>query len=186
MNRKFAVVGDRVFETTGVGAEMVPAGTLASGAAAPLLSLPNPDWLQQRVAAGTYLPDEGLVPLPLNPDANGGVFVAGGPAVINHSATPQARYRGERLLVTLQPIGASVANSRAFATPGVFVGTSVQGGSLGRISLGNYTSQAFGIRFAMRPAEPGVAIFIPVSLSIYPTGTDSFLVAIEVLGRYIQ
>lgn len=143
-----------------------------------------PDWMAGRQAGGVWDRDEDLVPLGLKPDANGGVFVAGGPSTINFIGAVTKPFQGERPFATVVPTGTSVAGVRAFGL--IFVGNDVQMGQIAPIDLGVFVPTSFGARMKMTPAEPGIALQISVSLSVYPTGTDSVLVSLVVFGKQFQ
>lgn len=132
--------------------------------------LPAVEWRDARQANGVYEAQENMVPLPFIPDTNGGVFVPGGAAMITWIGKPQRPCRAERLLVNVAPVVIStpgLAGTRALAL-GPFVGADFQPTARGNIDLGFYTSQAFGVRFALTAAEPGIEIAFPVTLSVYP------------------
>ena len=151
-------------------------------------ALPPVDWRQKRAANGVFDAQENMVPLPFVPDANGGVFVPGGPTLINWIGKPQRPYRAERLLVNVAPVVVStpgLAGTRALCL-GPFVGSDFQPTARGQIDLGFYTANAFGVRFALTAAEPGIEIAFPVNLSVYPGATgESVFISLQMNGANI-
>lgn len=151
-------------------------------------SLPQVDWRQARQANGVYDAQENMVPLPFVPDTNGGSFVPGGPGLITWIGKPQRPYRAERLLVNVAPVVVStpgLAGTRALSL-GPFVGSDFQPSARGQIDLGFYTAQAFGVRFALTAAEPGIEIAFPTTLSVYPGATgESVFISLQMNGANI-
>jgi hypothetical protein len=202
--REMAVVGQYYQQVLGAGGQpvlmpvamhaMAPQGgqqmqMTAAQQVAPIFAAPAPqpppaDWMNRRAAPGIYDPDEDLVPLPLLPDTNGGVFVAGGPTTITWVGRVQKPFQGERLLASVSPTGASVAGVVALGQ--IYVGTDPQMAQIGSFNLAFYVPGAFGVRHKWTPAEPGIDINIPVTLSVYPTGTDSVFISMQVNGAILQ
>jgi len=177
-----------------LNAAMMAAGpALGLAQAAPMPAAPmmvaQPDpgpaaWRGGQRAPGVYEPDEDLVPLPLIPDTNGGVFVAGGPTTITWVGRVQKPFQGQRLLASVTPNGMSVAGVVGLAQ--IYVGTDPQMAQIGSFNLAFYVPGAFGVRHQWTPAEPGIDINIPVTLSTYPTGTDSVFITMQVNGAILQ
>lgn len=151
-------------------------------------TLPAVDWRNARMANGVYDAQENMVPLPFVPDTNGGVFVPSGATLITWIGKPQRPYRAERLLVNVAPVVVStpgLAGTRALSL-GPFVGADFQPTARGQIDLGFYTAQAFGVRFALTAAEPGIEIAFPVNLSVYPGATgESVFISLQMNGANI-
>ena len=151
-------------------------------------ALPQVDWRQARQANGVYDSQENMVPLPFVPDTNGGVFVPSGATLITWIGKPQRPYRAERLLVNVAPVVVStpgLAGTRALSL-GPFVGADFQPTARGQIDLGFYTAQAFGVRFALTAAEPGIEIAFPVNLSVYPAASgESVFISLQMNGANI-
>ena len=141
-------------------------------------------WMAGRQAPGVWANDEDMVPLPLIPEVNGGVFVAGGPTTINFVGKTQKPFRAERPFADIVPTGTSVAGVRAYAE--AWVGTDYQGANIAPFNLASFVATAFGSRLKLKPAEPGVEITLQVTLSTYPTGSDSVSVGIDLMGAYYQ
>ena len=149
------------------------------------LSLPDrPQWREQ-LAPGVIQPDEGMVPLPLEPQAGSGTFTSTLFA-ITFQGQLQKPYRPERLLVS------TARNTPAANIPRVlgqvFVGTDLQAAEITTFDLelvGNANS--FGTRLTCKAAEPGVLVRILASLSSpLPTTTDSIFASMLWLGRIIH
>lgn len=161
-------------------AAMAAASAPQVGPAAPNV----PSWMAGRHAPGVWQNDEDLVPLPLIPETNGGVFIAGGPTTINFVGRTQKPFRAERPVADVVPTGTSVAGVRAYAQ--AWVGTDYQGANIAPFNLGTFVATSFGVRLKLKPAEPGVEITFQVTLSTYPTGTDNVSVGIDLLGAFYQ
>lgn len=147
------------------------------------LKLPQkPGWRNQ-LAPGVIQPDEGMVPLPLSPNTNNGIFAAGGGTII-FSGQLQKPYRPERLLVSAVRTGAS-ATGRLLGQ--LFVGTDLQQADISGFDVeifGNPT--AFGTRLTCKAAEPGVLIRLLVTPTSFPTGTDTILLTCSFAGRVVH
>jgi hypothetical protein len=146
----------------------------------------KPDWRQGQLAPGVLAPSEGLEPMPLTPNLNGGVFDASTP-LISFTGRPQRPFRGERLLAQVLRSGTSAAGVFAVTT-GVFVGTSLQQLQIGNYNLDFFPANAFGVRLDMIPAEPGIDITINVTVTPAATitGTDFLSVQLLLLGRCMR
>ncbi len=149
------------------------------------MALPDrPQWRDQ-LAPGVIQPDEGMVPLPLEPQAGSGTFTSTLFA-ITFQGQLQKPYRPERLLVS------TARNTPAANIPRVlgqvFVGTDLQAAEITTFDLelvGNANS--FGTRLTCKAAEPGVLVRILASLSSpLPTTTDSIFASMLWLGRIIH
>ena len=147
------------------------------------MAIPDrPDWRAQ-MAPGVIMPDEGMVPLPMAPQANNGFFSATVPQ-ITYQGQLQKPFRAERLLVSTVRNGPS-AVSRLLAQ--LFVGTDLQGGDITQWDaelIGQ--ADAFGTRLTTKAAEPGVLIRMIVALSQGLTGTDTIFATMNWLGRIVH
>jgi len=158
---------------------------------APQGPAPNPSWRDGEVAPGVQTTQEGMVPLPLVPQQNGGIFTGPGgtPANVTQiifQGSLQKPYRAERLLVQVARIG-SAATAGLFLQAQIFVGTDLQQGDILPIylePLGGAT--AFGTRLTLMQAPPGVLIRLICSLTGALTTTDTFAVNMQFLGRIIH
>lgn len=153
------------------------------------MALPaKPSWRKEQLAPGVIRPDEGMVPLPLVPDAQGGRFLgSGGATQITWSGQLQKPFRGERLLVSVVRTSTeNTAIARLLGT--LYVGTGLQQAEIAGwdIELIGQAS-SFGTRLTCQPAEPGVLIRLVVNLSQAFTNTnDSISANIMFLGRIIH
>jgi hypothetical protein len=142
----------------------------------------RPEWRAQ-MAPGVIMPDEGMVPLPMAPQANNGFFSATFPQ-ITFQGQLQKPFRAERLLVSTVRTGPS-AVGRLLAQ--LFVGTDLQGGDITQWDaelIGQ--ADAFGTRLTTKAAEPGVLIRMIVALSNSLTGTDTIFATMNWLGRIVH
>ena len=146
----------------------------------PQVQLQRPPWRGSQLAPGVIAPDEGLVPLPLG---NFTFSVANG-QVFTFSGQMQKPFRGERLLVTVQRTGTS-AVGRLLGQ--IFVGTDLSQADVQQLELESIGNPlAFGVRLTMKPAQPGVFIRIPVTLSSAITSTDTIFASVSLLGRIVH
>lgn len=146
-----------------------------------MLASPKPGWRQHRLAPGVQAPGEGLIPLPLVADANGGVFTAA-VLTINFQARPQKPFHPERLLVTVRRNGAA---GTIVLCDTMFVGTDLQTAEIGSFDIEQYGPTAFGVRLSLKPAEPGILIRLACRANPAPAGADTVAVAMQFLGRYV-
>ena len=142
----------------------------------------KPTWRSRQLAPGVIAPDQGLLPLPL----------AGTPSNTFDATTPtitfegqiQKPFRGERLLVSTVRTGVS-AVGRLISQ--LFVGT-----DLNQLDVPGFDAEqvgdpnAFGVRLAMKPAQPGVFIRLVTTLSTPVTAADTIFATVSVLGRNIH
>jgi hypothetical protein len=148
------------------------------------LQLPDrPHWREQ-LAPGVIQPDEGMVPLPLDPQANGGLFTVNQFA-ITYQGQLQKPYRPERLLVSSARNGTSSAIPRILGQ--VFVGTDLQAAEITQFDLELVgKADSFGTRLTCKAAEPGVLVRILAQLSQALIGTDTIFVSMMWLGRIVH
>jgi len=147
------------------------------------MAIPHkPQWRDQ-MAPGVIMPDEGMVPLPLTAQANGGFFDTTFNQ-ITFQGQLQKPFRPERLLVSTVRNGAS-AVGRLLTQ--LFVGTDLQGGDITQWDaelIGQ--ANAFGTRLTCKAAEPGVLVRMIVSLSQPVTGSDTVFATMTWLGRIVH
>lgn len=143
---------------------------------------PRPPWREQ-MAPGVIMPDEGMVPLPLSPQANGGFFDTTFNQ-ITFQGQLQKPFRCERLLVSTVRNGTSSVG-RLLAQ--LFIGTDLQGGDITQWDaelIGQ--ANAFGTRLTTKAAEPGVLVRMIVTLSQPVTGSDTVFATMTWLGRIVH
>jgi hypothetical protein len=142
----------------------------------------RPHWRQQ-LAPGVIQPDEGMVPLPLQPLANGGVYNSA-LSIITFQGQLQKPFRGERLLVSTVRTG-TTAVGRLLTQ--FFIGTDLMQADIQGWDaelIGNPNS--FGTRLTMKAAEPGVLIRAIVTLSNNVAGSDTIFANFTLLGRIVH
>jgi len=143
----------------------------------------KPSWRKKQLAPGVQAPDQGLMPLPLTPLANNGIFDLN-TAQITFQGQLQKPFRGERVLVSTVRTGAT-AVGRLLAQ--VFVGTDLQQADVQGFDIEQIgETQAFGVRLTMQPAQPGVLIRIITTIDTPVTGTDTVKANMQILGRIIS
>ena len=146
---------------------------------------PKPQWRNQ-LAPGVIQPDEGMVPLPMTPNAGSpipGTFDAA-IGTITWSGQLQKPYRAERLLVSVVRNGAS-AVGRLLTQ--FFVGTDLQQAEINGWDAELVGNQgAFGTRLTAKAAEPGVFLRLVVSLSQNVSASDTIFATMMFLGRVIH
>lgn len=143
---------------------------------------PKPGWRKQ-LAPGVIQPDEGMVPLPLAPQANGGTFTTAIPQ-ITFQGQLQKPFRAERLLVSVVRTGPT-ATGRLLSQ--LFVGTDLQQAEIAGWDIeliGQAT--AFGTRLTSKAAEPGVLIRVVSTLSSGLTAPDTIFASVMFLGRVVH
>lgn len=143
---------------------------------------PKPQWRSQ-LAPGVIAPDEGMVPLTLAGQTNGGVFSAT-VNQITFQGQLQKPYRPERLLVSTVKTGTS-ATGRLLTV--LYVGTDLQQADItGWDAELVGQANAFGTRLTCKAAEPGVFVRAVVTLSNALTGTDTIFANFTFLGRVVH
>jgi hypothetical protein len=145
---------------------------------------PKPNWRDQ-LAPGVMQPDEGMVPLPLAPQAGTplGTFTATVPT-ITFQGQLQKPFRPERLLTSTVRTGAT-AVGRLLAQ--LYVGTDLQQAEItGWDAELIGAATAFGTRLTCKAAEPGVFVRMVISISSLLTGTDTIQANLTFLGRVIH
>lgn len=144
----------------------------------------RPQWREQ-LAPGVIAPDEGMVPLPLEPQAGNGTFTST-LFSITFSGQLQKPYRPERLLVSSSRIGSGAQAPRLLGQ--IFVGTDLQAAEITQFDLELVgLAGSFGTRLTCKAAEPGVLVRILTQLSSpLPTTTDTIYANMMWLGRVIH
>lgn len=147
-----------------------------------VIRVKKPGWRRSTLAPGVIAPDQGMLPLPL----------AGQPSstfdlntnTITFQGQLQKPFRGERLLVSTVRTG-TTATGRLLSQ--LFVGTDLQ-----QLDVPQFDAEqvgdpnAFGVRLAMKPAQPGVFIRLVVTLSSALTTTDTIFTSVTILGRNVH
>jgi hypothetical protein len=173
--------GDGYFDVVGRAAPRRPAPRRRAGRREIAIP-PKPQWRQQ-LAPGVIQPDEGMVPLPLQPLSNNGTFAAG-VAQITWQGDLQKPYRPERLLVSVVRTGTS-AVGRLLGL--LWVGTDLQQADIFGFDIEQFGSNtAFGTRLTCKAAQPGVKIRLVITPSSVPTGTDTIFATISFSGRVVH
>lgn len=184
LQRRFDVVGEDDDDVMDVypGVQGDVMGYDVMGAGKKGMRMRKPAWRQGQVAPGVQLPDEGLVSLPLNGTTGTNTFALAQQS-ITFAGQLQKPFRGERLLVSVVRTGAT-AIGRLLGQ--IFVGTDLQQADITALDLEQIgQANAFGVRLAMKPAQPGVLIQIPTRLSNAIAGTDTILATVQLLGRIV-
>lgn len=147
------------------------------------IAIPHkPEWRSQ-LAPGVIQPDEGMVPLTLVGQTNGGTFNLANQA-ITFQGQLQKPYRAERLLTSTVRVGTS-AVGRLLTV--LYVGTDLQ-----QADINGWDAElvglpgAFGTRLTCKSAEPGVLIRAVITLSTALTTTDTIQANLTFMGRIIH
>jgi hypothetical protein len=175
------LLGDDVLGFDTVGARRVMQAVARAARGRSMRLPPKAPWRQTQLAPGVQSPGQGLIPLPLVPDAAGGVFAAA-TTLINFQARPQKPYRPERLLATVRRTGA--AGTIIFCDT-MFVGTDLQTAEVGAFDIENFGPTAFGVRLSLKPCEPGILVRLALRAAPAPAGADTVAVGLMFLGQYI-
>ncbi len=146
------------------------------------IAVRRPTWRGRQLAPGVIAPDQGMLPLPLagTPSSTFDVNIN----AITFEGQIQKPFRGERLLVSTVRTG-TTAVGRLIAQ--LFVGT-----DLNQLDVPGFDAEqigdpnAFGVRLAMKPAQPGVFIRLVTTLSTPLTTTDTIFATVSILGRNIH
>lgn len=143
----------------------------------------KPSWRQGQLAPGVPGPSQGLEPLPLTPNLNGGVFDPANPA-IDFTARPQAPFRAERLLASVRR--SAGAGGILILCQALFIGRELQQVESGPFDVEFFAPTAFGVRLNLAPAEPGILIRLILNANpIVPVG-ETVAVSMMFLGRTIR
>jgi len=146
-----------------------------------ILKLKKPGWRQTQVAPGVIAPDQGMWPLPLT--GNPANTFSAGVQNITFTGQLQKPFRGERLLFSTVRTGATAIG---LVLGQLFVGTDlnqldVQAFDVEQVGDPN----AFGVRLAMKPAQPGVLIRLVCGLSIPVAAADTIQCSVSLMGRVV-
>jgi hypothetical protein len=143
----------------------------------------RPGWRNQ-LAPGVIQPDEGMVPLALTPQTNGGFFTST-LSEITWIGRLQKPYRPERLIVTVSRVGTD-AVGRLLGQ--LYVGTDLQQATIEAWDIEAIgATTAFGTRLTCHQAEPGVELSLIVHLSSAMTiTTSSIFASVQFLGRIVH
>lgn len=183
------VIGEVMGEESGLDGVMSTIGRHRHHRGSLLALPPQAPWraATNGMPTGVNAPSEGLEPLPLNPDLQGGVFTNPGAPIITWTARPQRPFRAERFLAQVGRAGATAAAGVFANAQGVFVGTVLQQLQLGGFNIEFFGSGAFGVRMDLSPAAAGLDITVPVTLggALLAVG-DSVAVTMMFLGSSVR
>lgn len=141
----------------------------------------KPAWRQTQMAPGVIAPDQGLWPLPLTGVPSDTFALA--TQAITFQGQVQKPFRGERLLVSTVRTGPTAV--------GIIRGQLFVGTDLNQLDTPPFDIEqlgapnAFGVRMAMKPCQPGVFIRIVCTLSAAIAGADTIFCSVTILGRNI-
>lgn len=147
-----------------------------------LIRVRKPGWRQSQVAPGVIAPDQGMLPLPMQ-GLPSNTFALAVPN-ITFQGQVQKPFRGERLLVSTVRTGASAV--------GLILGQLFVGTDLNQLDTTQFDVEqigdpnAFGVRLALKPCQPGVFIRLVCSLSSALAGADTILTSVTLLGRGVH
>ena len=144
----------------------------------------KPGWRQGQLAPGLNQAQEGLVPLPLAPQSNAGVFDVNN-TNITFQGQLQKPFRGERVLVSVVRNNPT-ATSRLITK--IWVGTNLMLADIQGIDIELVgAAGSFGTRLTMLQAPPGVLVRLEVSATPPVTGTtDTITASMMILGRIVH
>jgi hypothetical protein len=182
LGRVGAVLGELAHELAGAGSMQVGASHKHGH------HMRRPHWREQELAPGVVLPGEGLIPLPLTPLQQDGVWsIATGFGAITFQGQIQVPFRSERLLAQSARSGATAQAARIYGQ--FFVGIGLQQAEIFGVDVELLGApNAFDVRMTMVQAPPGVLIRCLTTLQgPTPTGTDSItLPGMMFLGRVVH
>lgn len=141
----------------------------------------KPAWRQTQMAPGVIAPDQGLWPLPLTGVPSDTFALA--TQAITFQGQVQKPFRGERLLVSTVRTGPTAV--------GIIRGQLFVGTDLNQLDTPPFDIEqlgapnAFGVRMAMKPCQPGVFIRLVCTLSAAIAGADTIFCSVTILGRNI-
>ena len=179
------VMGD-VIGYTDEGVAIVGArkrrGARRAGRGGALVRVQKPAWRNSQLAPGVIAPDQGLLPLPMAGQPSNTFALA--TQNITFVGQLQKPFRGERLLVSTVRTGATAT--------GLLLGQLFVGTDLSQLDVTAFDIEqvgdpnAFGVRLAMKPAQPGVFIRLVVGLSTPIAAADTIQMSVTLLGRNIH
>lgn len=139
----------------------------------------KPDWRQRQLAPGVQAPDEGLESLPM------GNFTFTAAAQTNtYSGQVQKPFQGERWLLRVVRTGTTATG---IILAQLFAGTDLAQLDVTPLDLESLARpDAFGVRNAMKPVQPGVLMRAVSSLSTAVGGTDTIATSLQLLGKLIH
>lgn len=147
-----------------------------------VVAVQRPGWRNGQVAPGVQAPAQGLVPITFQPQE--AQQFSATVSFLTFTAKTQVPFRGERLLVEVLREGVS-ATGRLIGQ--MFMGIGLQQANIQGFDIETVgRSDAFGVRMAMQPIEPGVDGNILVRLSTPLAGADVIRVGITVMGKNIM
>lgn len=140
-------------------------------------------WRAPQLAPGVMAPFEGLVPLPLVPNAGGGTFTS----LVNNitfQARPQKPFRGERLVASVRR--SAGAGAVLILAQSIFVGTDLQQAFAGGIDIEVFAANSVDVRMVFTAAQPGIEYSILCTPTIAVPVGETVSVSLTVLGRIVQ
>jgi hypothetical protein len=147
-----------------------------------LIKVQKPKWRASQVAPGVIAPDQGLLPLPMQGQPSNTFSAA--VQNITFQGQIQKPFRGERLLVSTVRTGATAV--------GIILGQLFVGTDLNQLDVTQFDVEqvgapnAFGVRLALKPAQPGVFIRLVCGLSAAVGGADTIFCSVTLLGRGVH
>lgn len=153
-----------------------------AGRGGAMVRVKKPGWRQSQLAPGVIAPDQGMLPLPMAGQPSNTFALA--TQNITFVGQLQKPFRGERLLVSTVRTGPTAI--------GLLLGQLFVGTDLSQLDVTAFDIEqvgdpnAFGVRLAMKPAQPGVFIRLVVGLSTPIAGADTIQTSVTLLGRNIH
>jgi hypothetical protein len=153
-----------------------------AGGGGAMIRVQKPGWRQSQLAPGVIAPDQGLLPLPMAGQPSNTFALA--TQNITFVGQLQKPFRGERLLVSTVRTGGTAT--------GLLLGQLFVGTDLSQLDVTAFDIEqvgdpnAFGVRLAMKPAQPGVFIRLVVGLSTPIAAADTIQTSVTLLGRNIH
>lgn len=146
------------------------------------ISVARPKWRGSQLAPGVIAPDQGMLTLPLTGTPSNTFSLT--QQATTFVGQVQKPFRAERLLVSTVRTGTS-AVGRLLGL--LFNGTDLQQLDITRFDIEQLGSpNAFGVRLATKPVQPGVLIRLDVTLSTALTTTDTIFTSVQLLGRNVH
>lgn len=147
-----------------------------------MIRVAKPNWRQSQVAPGVIAPDQGMLPLPMQGQPSNTFSAA--VQNITFQGQIQKPFRGERLLVSTVRTGPTAV--------GIILGQLFVGTDLNQLDVTQFDVEqvgapnAFGVRLALKPAQPGVFIRLVCGLSAAVGGADTIFCSVTLLGRGVH
>lgn len=142
----------------------------------------KPGWRRSQMAPGVIAPDQGLLVLPMAGTV-GNQFTSA-INTITFEGQVQKPFRGERLLVSVVRTGTTAVGRLQCL---LFAGTDLQ-----QLDVTQFDAEvvgdpnAFGVRLAMKPVQPGVFMRAIVTLSVPLTSPDTIDATFQIMGRNLH